>query len=260
MPTTFFVESYPEWENCFAAKEYAESKDYEWLMIKHYGEVKEDGSEKKEHYHTLVRTPNDMSVSAFSKNSGVEQRWIRERNNWRETARYMVHLSDSAVREGKKVFDYEELEGPLKDRAIEYIKKKMEPGRVRSSEDDKGILQILDYIDSFDYLPTAALCRWCCENGLYSTYRRAGRIVADILQEHNRHCEFTLKDTIYQMRLEQMEKRMSKAERELEKAYGDLAERMKNPFTGKFVWEEDEEFKESVALMDGQIKEILKGA
>ena len=260
MPTTFFVESYPEWENCFAAKEYAESKGFEWLMIKHYGEVFEDGREKKEHYHTLVRTQNDMSLSAFSKNSGVEQRWIHGQNNWRETARYMVHLSDSAIKEGKKVFDYEELEGPLKGRAISYIKSKVNPGKTQSSDDDKGIIQIMDYIDSFDYLTTAALCRWCCENGLYSTYRRAGRIVADILAEHNRNCQFTLQDTIYQMKLEQMEKRMTKAEKELERAYGDLMERMKNPWTGKYAWEEDSEYADSIALMNQQIKEIEKWA
>ena len=132
MPTTFFVESYPEWNNCFCAKEWAESHDKEWLMIKHYGEVKNDGSPKKEHYHTLIRTGNDMTLSAFSKNIGLDTRWIHEQNNWRETARYMVHESDTAIKEGKKKFPLEELEGNLKVRAIAYIRKKQNPGRTHS--------------------------------------------------------------------------------------------------------------------------------
>lgn len=253
MATTFFCLSYEEWENPFQAKEWSEKSGKEWLMIKHEGELLENGEVKKSHYHTLVRTGNDMTISAFCKNTGLDSRWVRERNNWQETARYMVHESDSAKEEGKIVFPLESLQGNLVEKAKKYILKKR--NKKPKCDDDKGIIQILDYIETFDYLTTQALVRWCCQEGLYSVYRRAGRIISDCLVEHNRNCQFTLQDTLYQMRLEQMEKRMTEAEKELEKVYGDFWSKQENPFNGRVI-DKDVEFTKSVKDMMKKIKEI----
>lgn len=238
MATTFMIMTYPDRKDSMAAYEWARDKGYEYVYILHDKDCLEDGSKEEPHYQGMVRVPNEMSVSAFSKNTGLDKRWIRERNNYKETALYLLHRSKESMEDERKFkYPLEELKGD--DRLIVKIKKLLEYTQGNrqkpAGEDDKGILQILDFIESFDYLSTAVLVRWCCENGLYSVYRRAGRIVADCLAEHNRNCQFTLQDTLYQKRLEMLEKRLSEQEKELERAYGDLWERQKNPFTGNIA-------------------------
>lgn len=263
MATTFTVETYPEWEMPLGVADWAASKDLEYVYIMHDKDKKDDGEKVKPHYHILVRVPNDMTISAFSKNAGIDHRWIRERNNWRESALYMLHLSKKA-KDNPNKFKYpiEALKGNAD--TIEKVKKIVARAsgnqQLKSGEDDNGIIQILDYIESFDYLTTAALVRWCCANGLYSVYRRAGRIVTDLLAEHNRNCQFTLQDTLYQMKLEQMEKRLSAQEKELQKAFGDMWERQKNPFNGNVAWVEKGVSEESIRQMRKNLDEIQKGA
>ncbi len=209
----FFIESYPEWENCDAPIEYASEKNLEWLRILHYGEIKADGRLKKWHYHTLIRTPNQTSTSAIAKNIGIDERWVRVRDNWKETANYMCHTTKKAIAEGKKVFPASELEGSLKEKAIEYITKVTGNNQAKPKEDDKSILAILDFIESNDWLSTSVLIRWCVQSNCYSTLRRNSVLISNCLREHNNNSTARYNEVFFQARVREIENRLFKVER-----------------------------------------------
>lgn len=209
----FFIETYPEWDNCDAPKDYAIEKGLDWLRILHYGEIKEDGRLKKWHYHTLIRTINQTSTSAIAKNIGIEERWVRVRDNWKETANYMCHTTKKAIADGKKVFHTSELEGSLKDKAIEYITKVTGLNQAKSKEDDKSILEILDFIEGSEWISTSNLIRWCVQANVYSTLRRNSVLLANCLREHNNNSTARLNEVFFQARVREFENRLEKVER-----------------------------------------------
>ena len=239
MPTTFIILSYPEWDKGPVGESWAKDKGYEYFWILHDKDYldQELTNSEKPHYHCLVRTPNDMTDSAFCKNVGIEERWVRNHNNWKESVLYLLHLSKKSINDKRKYkYPYEALQGDencLK-KAKKYIESVTGNQQRKSGEDDKGILEIIDFIESVDSsISTAVLTRWCCSHNLYSVFRRSGRIVLDILAEHNNSCQSTVQETIYRIKIEQLEKRMTAQEKELERAYGDLWQRQINPFNGE---------------------------
>lgn len=240
-PCSFAFEWYLADEGFNLLLKRLEEMEMPYVYALHDKDLREDGSPKEPHYHIMVRVPGGMTLSAFKKN--VEIRYAEPLKSWEGYCVYLIHADKESKSVGKYQYPVDTLSGNLKEEAIKIINKALGKNQKSKSEDDKGILEILEFIESMDYCTTACLVRWCCQNDLYSVYRRSGRIVADLLAEHNRNCQFTLQDTIYQMKLEQQEKRMTKLEKELERAYGDLMERMKNPFTGKFIWEEECDYK-----------------
>lgn len=209
----FFIETYPEWDNCDNPVEYAEKEGLEWLRILHHGEVKSDGRLKKWHYHTLIRTKNQSSVSAIAKNIGIDERWVRARDNWKETANYMCHTTKKAIEDGKKVFPMEELEGTLREKAIEYIKKVTGGNQTRKEDDNKRVLEILDFIESMDYLGSSVLLRWSVQNNCYSTLRRNSVLIRDCLREHNSNSAGRFQEVYFQARIREIENRLERVER-----------------------------------------------
>ena len=224
-----------------------------YVYALHDKDIDELGNAKKAHYHVLVRVPGGMTLSAFKKNVGI--RYAEPLKSWEGYCVYLIHADKESKSRGKYQYTVDCLYGNLKEDAIKVINKILGNNQKRKSEDDKGILEILEFIESMDYVTTACLVRWCCQNDLYSVYRRSGRIVSELLQEHNRNCQFTLQDTIYKMRLDAMEKRMTIAEKELERAYGDFEKRVTNPFTGKVI-ADNEVYEQSIRELMKNLKEI----
>lgn len=234
-----------------------DSREYPYVYALHDKDLDDQGNPKKAHYHVEVRVPSGMSLSAFKKNVGI--RYAEPLKTWEGYCVYLIHADEKSRKSGKYQYPVEILKGTMKDEAIKVINKALGNNQKKKSEDDKGILQILEFIESMDYCTTACLVRWCCQNNLYSVYRRAGRIVSELLAEHNRNCQFTLQDTIYQMKLEAMEKRLTVAEKELERAYGDFTQRATNPFTGKLIADNDV-YQVSLRKMMEGLEEIQKMA
>lgn len=256
-PCSFAMEWYLEDAGFEELLSILDQKDMPYVYALHNKDTDDNGEPKKSHYHIMVRVPGGMTLSAFKKNVGI--RYAEPLKSWEGYCVYLIHADSESKSKGKYQYSVDILCGNLKEEAIRIINKALGGKQKKKSEDDRGILEILDFIESMDYVTTACLVRWCCQNNLYSVYRRAGRIVADLLQEHNRNCQFTLQDTLYQMRLEAMEKRLTVAEKELERAYGDFEKRVTNPFTGMCIANE-EEYTDSIKELMKNLKEIERGA
>lgn len=256
-PCSFAFEWYLEDGGFDEVKGILEKREYPYAYALHDKDTGDNGVLKKPHYHVEVRVPGGMSLSAFKKNVGI--RYAEPLKSWEGYCVYLVHADRESKQRGKFQYPIDIIKGTMSEEAIKVINKALGNNQKKKSEDDKGIIQILEFIESMDYCTTACLVRWCCQNNLYSVYRRAGRIVADLLAEHNRNCQFTLQDTIYQMKLEAMEKRLTVAEKELERAYGDFTTKVTNPFTGKVIADNDVYEKSLRDMMKG-LEEIQKGA
>lgn len=256
-PCSFAFELYQEDNNLDETLEALSRNEYPFVYALHDKDTFEDGSPKKAHYHFEVRVPGGQSLSAFKKTIGVK--YAEPLKSWEGYAVYLIHADEKSKAAGKYSYPVDILQGTMVEDAKRVIAKALGNKQKSKHEDDKGILQIIDFIESVDYISTAALVRWACQEGLYSVYRRSGRIIADILAEHNRSCEFTLKDTYYRMKLDEMERRVSAAEKELERAYGDLYNRVTNPFNGKSV-AENEVYEASIRELNRGIEKIIKGA
>lgn len=256
-PCSFAFEHYHEDGGFEEILANLDDKGFPYVYALHDKDIADDGNPKKPHYHIEVRVPGGMSLSAFKKNVGI--RYAEPLKSWEGYTVYLLHADSESKSKGKYVYPDSILQGTMADEARKVINKALGNNQKKRGEDDKGILEILEFIESMDYCTTACLVRWCCQNNLYSVYRRSGRIVADLLAEHNRNCQFTLQDTLYQMRLDAMEKRMTAAEKELERAWGDFEQRVTNPFTGKIIADEDVYIASIREMMKG-LDEISKGA
>lgn len=225
----FACEAYLEDDNWDYPIKVANENGMKFLYAIHDKDIKEDGELKKKHCHILVHLNNAMTMTAIMKKFRV--RYVEAVKDFIAYGVYLTHTDIKSKEEGKFLYGIEVLQG----NCIEVIKNRIQKDNRSKKENDNDILLILDFIDSCDYVSMNVLIRWCCNNNLYGVLRRAGRIITEVLYEHNRNCEYTLKDTLYKIRLDEMEKRMTAAEKELERAYGDLFTRVKNPFDGKIV-------------------------
>lgn len=219
------------------------------------------GDPEKSHCQTLIRLSSAQTVSAFSKNCGVPENHIRGLNSWRAFAIYLVHRDNDSIAEGKHQYNYSDLHGNYREEVINVLKNEKSQNFNKSREDENSIVDIIDYIESFSCsIPTSSLVRWASESGLYSVYRRSAGIIANVLKEHNMSCQHTLQESLWELRIKELEKRLNKAERELELAYGDLHTRVVNPWSGKCIVEKDVEYTQSIRKLNQSVNEILKKA
>lgn len=216
------------------------------------------GDKEKPHCQTLIRLTNGQTVSAFSKNCGVKESHIQGLDSWRDFAVYLLHRDEDSIRVGKYQYAYDALHGNYRNECIEVITNRKSNNFNRSREEESRIVDIVNYIESFSCsISTATLVRWASQQGLYSVYRRSAGIVQNVLREHNQSCQMTLQESIWQLKLKDMEKRLSAAESEIERAYSDLYHRVSNPFNGKCVAEKGIS-EISIRDMKRGIDEILK--
>lgn len=219
----------------------------------------EEWKPDKPHCQSIIRVPNGMTVSAIAKKLHIDERWVQGLSSYRSFCCYLNHSDSDSLHDPRKVcYPTENIVGSLSEVVIKEIEAHVTRNQARSKEDDVNILAILDFIEQFDYLPMSTLVRWACESGYYSTLRRASGIIRDCVNEHNRSAQSTVQETILGLKVKRLEEKITKQQKALEQQYQDLMGRQINPFTGK-LWEETEEFKESIAKMDYMLSEIEKG-
>lgn len=232
-----------------------------YLDEDHLPDGKNLGDPEKVHCQSLIRVSNAQSVSAFSKNCGVPERFVQGLNSWRAFCLYLLHRDTESKLKGKHMYNKSEIHGNYRDEVIGVIENEKVQNYNKSREDENSIMDVINYIESFSCsISTAQLVRWASESGLYSVYRRSAGIISNVLKEHNMSCQHSLQESLWELRLKDMEKRLSDAERELERAYGDLHTRVVNPWTGKCIADKDIEYTQSIRKLNDGIKNILKKA
>ena len=145
-----------------------------------------DRDETKPHTIILVRMPYSMTISAFANRFGIKERFIqlcgrdKEHKDYKAAMKYLLHRTKSCVAQGKFQYPASYLKGPWKQHALSVIGKEE-----KVVWHDSDIVIILDYIDKHEYVSSASLVRWACNNGMYGILRRSLSVVRDCLREHN---------------------------------------------------------------------------
>lgn len=181
------------------------------------------------HCHTLIRTNNPMTISAFSKRFHVEDRFVQICSDWREFILYMIHQDyDSRVDPLKSEYPIDRICGNYREPAVKVIERYKSINRGQAVDDAEVIVKILDEVQAYDYLPLAVLIRWCAESGYYSTLKRSSSLVLQVLKDHNSKAEVQQRRSLYQDRIDELSRRLDEAENQLSEFWGDMFQRVKN--------------------------------
>lgn len=178
----------------------------------HYGEVG-----NKDHTHVIIKVPFAQTISAFSKNHDYPENLIqlcgrdKEHKNIKAAIVYIVHQDDESILLGKKQYTEESYKGPLKNYAVQVLRKYLKMRK----RDDEDITFILDYIDRQEHVSTAQLVRWCCAHNLYSVYRRSSSVVNNCIREHNAILHYSDPDSVLLSRIREIEERQSRSEKSI---------------------------------------------
>lgn len=182
---------YPDCEAHCLAVEKIQSGDYEYALILHDKDVKDDqpddfddleeetslGAIKKAHWHVVLKVKNPRYREAFAAELGVEMNYLRPADNINGAILYLIHRTPASAH--RYQYDPDEVEGTLKDFLLTLLDKQQKTEAER-------VLEIVEYIDSIDAkVSFRKTLVWACKNGLYSDFRRLGIGITYLIQEHN---------------------------------------------------------------------------
>lgn len=166
--------------------------------ITHDKDTHENGEPKKPHTHAVIRVPNSMSISAFSKKYAIQDRLVQpcvkgdEIEDLDMAFLYMIHADNNSKNLGKFQYSPKDIKGPWAEYARQRISKICAPGykAERSAiKESRSFIQILDYIDNSLYVSMTDLSRWAASSGHWSAFRRSSGIIRDVIKEHNSYLE-----------------------------------------------------------------------
>lgn len=155
----------------------------------HDKDTVEDGSPAKAHRQSVIHLPYGMTLSAFAQKYAIDERKVQvlargeEVEDCKGFFRYLIHADKKSRNSGKYQYPASAIKGPWADYIRTWLTSQKGGSEKQNESDD--IQMILDYIEASPVLSTAQLIRWAAQSGLYSTVRRAGGFLRDVLKEHN---------------------------------------------------------------------------
>lgn len=150
--------------------------DNRCVGILHDKDIDDDGNFKKAHYHFIIKFDNTATDGTVLKIlPDLNTCYIRYVKSEKGAMRYLIHADNPE----KHQYNSDDLVGN-KYLALKYY-----------HSDDfeaEGIRKILQYLDDHksDIINTKDIMLWCCNNDLYSVFRRSGYLMVRILEEHNK--------------------------------------------------------------------------
>lgn len=156
----------------------------------HDKDTLDDGTPAKPHRQTVIHLPNGMTISAFAQKYAIDERKVQvlargeEVEDCKGYFRYLIHADKTSRNAGKFQYPASAIKGPWANTIRAWLISQKKNG-FDGKKESEDIQMILDYIEASPILSTAQLIRWAAQSGLYSTVRRAGGFLRDILKEHN---------------------------------------------------------------------------
>lgn len=150
--------------------------DWEYVGCLHDSDKLDDGSAAKPHHHVLLKFKDAVWNTAIHEACGLELRFIQKSDNWKRSARYLVH------KDHPEKFQYEKnaLYGSMVEAAIAAINKS-DP-----EEEAAKVAQITSMIYGWQgRIEMGELVNKICEKKLYAEFRRGGQIFLRMVDSHN---------------------------------------------------------------------------
>ncbi len=173
---------YPEDETHVAAVAFIKA-NYSYVLIFHDQDVwTEDdeksnpehkaGEKKKPHWHIILKFPEARYQNAIAKELGIASNYLQKISIFKSACLYLVHHGWS----DKFQYSPELLEGPLRDAVLKFL---------ANEDENQRVIQLVDLIDSMDYIDFSQLVKLACKQGLYAELRRMGYLASRIIDVHN---------------------------------------------------------------------------
>lgn len=173
----WFVLLYPDNPDHVKALEKIPEVDYEFVGVLHDSDKLDDGSPAKPHNHVLLKFKDAVWNTAIAETLGIELRFLQKSDNWKRSARYLVHKDHPE----KFQYDKAALFGSMVEQAISAIAKS-DP-----EEEAIKVAQIISMITETDgFIDDAEFVKKICEKKLYAEFRRGGQVFLRMIDKHNR--------------------------------------------------------------------------
>ena len=154
---------------------------YNYACILHDKDLSEKtGDVKKEHYHYILYFENAISLNSLANQLELKPNYIRT-EELRKGLLYLIHYNHK----DKYQYSVDEVEGPLKDRLLNYLSSSIQ-------NESTSINLLFNIINSFegpikleDFIPIVL------QNNLWSFFRRSQLTWFKLIEEHNRKYHLT---------------------------------------------------------------------
>lgn len=154
------------------------SIDCTFVVILHDQDTDKNGILKKAHYHVLLSFPNPRSINAVASLFGVGSQLVQWKNNFKESVKYLFHISSKAIEQGKHVYPLDVAFTNIPD--LDAFLNSAPNANLLEGQD---LRMILDYIQQFNVCSHQLVLEFCIENGLTSTLRRNATFISKSIVE-----------------------------------------------------------------------------
>lgn len=149
---------------------------YDYAYIVHDKDTNEEDVLKKSHTHVVLTFNEARWSTSLALELEIGLNYIQKCRSKKFALEYLLHLNDT----DKYLYDIEEVHGTLKPYLIKLYKK------MNILDEDETFYKIIEFLNSNKrFITFSELSVYCCENNLFSTYRRCYNLFRDILYEHN---------------------------------------------------------------------------
>ena len=167
---------YTEDEKHCSAFNYIINNFNNYAYILHDKDFNEDGEIIKPHTHVMLCFDNPRTITGLSKELNISSNYIEPtKHNYIKGLRYLIHADNPE----KYLYAVEEVKG------TETLIRKLQNSLNSDKTECEYIIEIIDIIDSHDYINKREFVLEMCRKNLYSYYRRSACVINDIIFEHN---------------------------------------------------------------------------
>ena len=149
---------------------------YNYACILHDKDYSEKTGELiKEHYHYILYFDNAKYLSSLAEELGLKPNYIRT-EELRKGLLYLIHYNHK----NKYQYNVEEVEGPLKERLLNYLNNSVQ-------NETSCITFLYNLITSYDGpINLSEILPSIIQNNLWSFFRRSQLTWFKLIEEHNR--------------------------------------------------------------------------
>lgn len=175
---TYSLILYPEMFEYSHIKTIVASLGCRYIVILHDKDIDDNGLPKKDHYHVLLNFDNEHSINSVANVFQIGSQLIDWKNNFKESAKYLFHITDRAIAQGKFRYPFESAFTNIDD-----LETWLTTSASLFSQESEELKLLLGYIQEFNVVSSQLLLEFALENGFTSTLRRNYSLLRECMKE-----------------------------------------------------------------------------
>ena len=149
--------------------------NYDYALIEHNRDKKEDGKIKKAHTHVVISLPNAKWNTALAEEVGLPENYFQKCKSLDNALEYLIHYNDDT----KEQYSIDEVQGSLKKKLKKLV---LNDGK----DENEKVEELIEFIDNTTIeLSETQFIRYACSLGYYDVIRRSSAWFIRILDRHN---------------------------------------------------------------------------